>query len=152
MLDVIESRLFVSEAESSDNQFGKVPDDSTLAMTSGHFQVAGEVMATSIVQGGPAPDFLTDWVYQYLSSGINGITFDETKIKNQSVRQLIDKLKSVDTDQAFQDLFMSENVLDELSTIGYRGVPHRESLKNRNTIIRYDFVIDLRFYLPEYYM
>ena len=92
MLDVIGPCPFISEAESPDNQFTKIPDDSTLAMKSGHFQAAGEVMPASIVQGGLAPDFLTDWVYKYLSSGMNGITFDETKIKNQSVRQLSDKV------------------------------------------------------------
>jgi hypothetical protein len=92
MLDVIESRLFVSEAEDYCNLSGKVPDDSTVAMTNGHFKVAGEIMATSIVQGGPAPDFITDWVYKYLSSGIDGITVDESKIQDQSVTQLINKV------------------------------------------------------------
>ena len=48
MLSVIESRLFVSEM-GSPNQSGKVPDDSTLAMTSGRFQIAGEIMAAFIV-------------------------------------------------------------------------------------------------------
>jgi hypothetical protein len=64
----------------------------TLAMTSGHFQIAGELMAASIVQGGPAPDFLAEWVYKYLSSGIEGIMVDESKIEDQSVRQLITRV------------------------------------------------------------
>ena len=94
MLDAIETRLFVGEPETFqiDNQTARVPYDSTLAMTSGHFQIAGELMAASIVQGGPAPDFLAEWVYKYLSSGIEGIMVDESKIEDQSVRQLITRV------------------------------------------------------------
>ncbi|CAB4007083.1 Hypothetical predicted protein [Paramuricea clavata] len=109
MLDAIETRLFVGDPETFqiDNQTARVPYDSTLAMTSGHFQIAGELMAASIVQGGPAPDFLAEW------------------------------LQTVDSDKKFQDLLMQDNVLDQLSKIGYRGVPHRESLKNKPSLIRY---------------
>ena len=94
MLDAIETRLFVGDPETFqiDNQTARVPYDSTLAMTSGHFQIAGELMAASIVQGGPAPDFLAEWVYKYLSSGIEGIMVDESKIEDQSVRQLITRV------------------------------------------------------------
>ena len=94
MLDAIGTRLFVGDPETFqiDNQTARVPYDSTLAMTSGHFQIAGELMAASIVQGGPAPDFLAEWVYKYLSSGIEGIMVDESKIEDQSVRQLITRV------------------------------------------------------------
>ena len=37
---------------------------------------------------------------------------------------------------------MEDDVLDELSKIGYRGVPHRESLKNRPSLIKYVFCIN----------
>ena len=96
MLDAIETRLFVSDQETfqTDNQTARVPYDSTLAMTSGHFRIAGEIMAPSIVQGGPAPDFLAEWVYKYLSSGIEGIMVDESKIEDQSVRQLITRVSN----------------------------------------------------------
>ena len=59
MLDAIETHLFVSDPETfqTDNQTARVSYDSTLAMTSGHFRIAGEIMATSIVQGGPAQIF-----------------------------------------------------------------------------------------------
>jgi hypothetical protein len=87
-------RIFVGDPETFqiDNQTARVPYDSTLAMTSGHFQITGELMAASIVQGGPTPDFLAEWVYKYLSSGIEGIMVDESKIEDQSVRQLITRV------------------------------------------------------------
>ena len=76
----------------NENLVGRVPCDSTLAMTDGQFRIAGEMMATSIVQGGPAPDFLSDWVYNYFSSGIEGVIVDETKIANQRIRNLIERV------------------------------------------------------------
>ena len=75
----------------NENLVGGVPCDSTLAMTDGQFRIAGEMMATSIVQEGPAPDFLSDWVYNYFSSGIEGVIVDETKIGNQRIRNLIER-------------------------------------------------------------
>ena len=63
-------------------------------MTSGYFRIAGEIMAASIVQGGPAPDFLAECMYKYLSSGIKGIMVDESKIEDQSVRQLITRVST----------------------------------------------------------
>ena len=94
ILDAIESRLFVQDTEPTinENLVGRVPCDSTLAMTDGQFRIAGEKMATSIVQGGPAPDFLSDWVYNYFSSGIEGVIVDETKIENQRIRNLIERV------------------------------------------------------------
>ena len=94
ILDAIESRLFVQDTEPTmnENLVGRVPCDSSLAMTDGQFRIAGEMMATSIVQGGPAPDFLSDWVYNYFSSGIEGVIVDETKSENQRIRNLIERV------------------------------------------------------------
>ena len=92
LLDVIESQLFVSETKGCLDQPGRVPDDSTLAMITVNIKIAGEVMATCIVQGGPAPDFLATWVYNYLVSGTDGITVNEEKIANPSVKELINNV------------------------------------------------------------
>ena len=35
------------------------------------FALAGQLFATSICQGGPAPSFLASWVYNYLVHGSN---------------------------------------------------------------------------------
>ena len=93
----------------NDNLLGRVPFDSTLAMTDGQFRIAGEMMATSIVQGGPAPDFLSDWVYNYLSSGIEGVIVDEIKIEDQRIRELIDRVSLVHQILIFVKLEQLEN-------------------------------------------
>ena len=36
-----------------------MPVQSTMLLTDGQFKIAGQLMAMSIVQGGPAPNFLT---------------------------------------------------------------------------------------------
>ena len=93
----------------NDNLLGRVPCDSTLAMTDGQFRIAGEMMATSIVQGGPAPDFLSDWVYNYLSSGIEGVIVDEIKIEDQRIREVIDRVSLVHQILIFVKLEHLEN-------------------------------------------
>ena len=78
-------RLFVGDEE----ECGKAVHENIVAMSKGHFCVAGELMASSIVQGGPAPDFLAPWVYEYISSGIEGVTIDPAKVMHQQSRNLI---------------------------------------------------------------
>lgn len=48
-------------------------------------------MASSIVQGGPAPDFLSV-CYTYLSFGIESITVNEKKVEDQSARHLLNRV------------------------------------------------------------
>lgn len=43
-----------------------MPTASMIATTAGDFRIVGELMAMSIVQGGPAPSFLSPIVYTYL--------------------------------------------------------------------------------------
>ena len=49
-----------------------VPD--MTALRCNKFKVVGELMAGSIVQGGPAPCFLSEVAYLYLSDGVASIT------------------------------------------------------------------------------
>jgi hypothetical protein len=44
-----------------------MPTKSMVALTSRAFKLAGELMVMSILQGGPAPNFLNPVVYSYLS-------------------------------------------------------------------------------------
>lgn len=76
ILEDIELHLFINEPD----ECGKVPCENIMAMSKGHFHVAGELMAASIVQGGPAPDFLASWVYDYTSSGIESVMIDPKKL------------------------------------------------------------------------
>ena len=52
IIEAIKTRLF------TEDDGGYVPVESTMALATGAFKVAGEVFASSIVQGGPAPGFL----------------------------------------------------------------------------------------------
>ena len=40
-----------------------IPVQITMALTEGQFKVAGLLKALSVLQGGPAPNFLASWVY-----------------------------------------------------------------------------------------
>ena len=57
MLEYIESKLF------SDGK----PINSTIALQREDFKLAGEVMVMSIIQGGPAPAFLHQSVFRFIS-------------------------------------------------------------------------------------
>ena len=57
MLEHVERRLFDKPGS---------PVASTVTLLGGDFSMAGELMVMSILQGGPAPNFLDSSVFQYL--------------------------------------------------------------------------------------
>ena len=61
-MDRMRSRLF--ESSTVPNEL--VPAGSTFALQYKEYLYAGELMATSIVQGGPAPSFFAPWVYMLI--------------------------------------------------------------------------------------
>ena len=63
-----------------------VPLESTMALTQSMFKHAGELMAMSILQGGPAPNFLSPVFYDIISSGLA-----ETKVHVDMVKDNIMK-------------------------------------------------------------
>jgi hypothetical protein len=63
-----------------------VPVASTVALTEGLFKAAGLLMACSIVQGGPAPNFLSIWVYDYLALGLHHVPLNLDNIEDASVK------------------------------------------------------------------
>lgn len=78
-MDEIEFCFFINETDGC----GKVPHENIIAVSNGHFRIAGELMSVSIVQGGPAPDFLAPWVYDYISAGMEDVTVDPYKVVSQ---------------------------------------------------------------------
>lgn len=72
IIEAIKTRLF------TEDDGGYVPVESTMALATGAFKVAGEVFASSIAQGGPAPGCLCPWVYHYLCHGMQDLD-----LKNQ---------------------------------------------------------------------
>ena len=81
-------RLFVTEGDA-----GYVPCESTVALTEGSFHRAGELMAMSLAQGGPPPNFLSKWVYDYLSSGIRGVEVDFARLRESSFGHVAEKVR-----------------------------------------------------------
>ncbi|XP_028417782.1 G2/M phase-specific E3 ubiquitin-protein ligase-like [Dendronephthya gigantea] len=73
-----------------------MPSPDMTALGSNKFKLAGELMAGSIVQGGPAPCFLSEEAYAYLVEGISNITTDGwvPQIKD---KKLIDAISQVTT-------------------------------------------------------
>ena len=64
------------------------------ALGSNNFKVAGELMAGFIVEGGPAPNFLSWEAYQYMVEGVAGITIDKwvPKMKDKNLKEAINKV------------------------------------------------------------
>ena len=58
MLEHIERRLSLDG----------IPIDSTVSLSNGDFALAGEIIAMSILQGGPAPSFFDPNVFDYISN------------------------------------------------------------------------------------
>ncbi|XP_041854033.1 G2/M phase-specific E3 ubiquitin-protein ligase-like [Melanotaenia boesemani] len=64
MVRAIESQFFEGNGET-----GKNPKYSMLDYQDCNFKTCGELLATSLAQGGPAPNFLTRWCYHFLCHG-----------------------------------------------------------------------------------
>ena len=61
--------LFVLES------FGSfVLNPSAMLVSQGLFTLVGQLMATSICQGGPAPSFFSSWVYNHIIHGGDAIS------------------------------------------------------------------------------
>ncbi|XP_049916271.1 uncharacterized protein LOC126399950 [Epinephelus moara] len=65
MLAEIENRLFVGGPDKK----GKNPVYCLNSLDSNYFRSAGEVMAASLAQGRPCPNFTREWCFKYLCSG-----------------------------------------------------------------------------------
>ena len=69
-----------------------VPVASTMSLTEGLFKAAGLLMASSIVQGGPAPNFMTPWVYDYLAYGLHRVPLNVEDVEDIFVRNVAEKV------------------------------------------------------------
>ena len=49
------------------------PRKSLYAVADGSMKSVGHLLAASICQNGPPPNFLAKWVYGYISSGVDGV-------------------------------------------------------------------------------
>ena len=79
IIEAIKTCLF------TEDDGGYVPVESTMALATGAFKVAGEVFASNIVQGGPAPGFLCPWFYHYLYHGMQDLDLKNQVIKDPKI-------------------------------------------------------------------
>ena len=78
MLTYVERRLFPN---------GK-PIDSTMALTSRDYKLAGQIMAMSVIQGGQAPHLMSAQIFEYLCGmlSVNNMSSIHHKDLCQKVR------------------------------------------------------------------
>ena len=84
MIDNISSRLLID---------GK-PVSSTVALMDGEFQLAGEIIAMSLLQGGPAPCLFSEEVVQYLTK--QPLSYDKSSDACRSICQKVCSLKVIE--------------------------------------------------------
>ncbi|KAJ4945073.1 hypothetical protein JOQ06_013611 [Pogonophryne albipinna] len=84
-------------------------------MMAEHFKTAGEIMAVSIVQGGPPPNFFRDWCYGYVSTGeMDRDSISKEDVTDPELSQLMEELEIAEP-EAMYDL------LDRITACGYSG-------------------------------
>ena len=74
-----------------------MPVNSMAALANNEFTVAGEVMAASVVQGGPAPCFLSKEAFGYVVDGIDSVSIDDwiPKVRNEKYKGAIEEVRTI---------------------------------------------------------
>ena len=73
----VQSRLFTPAG---------VPMASTTALAENEFAFAGNLMAASILQGGPPPQMLAEWVFDYMAYGFHenlSLSCDDLSVRSK---------------------------------------------------------------------
>lgn len=67
------------------------------ALANNEFTVAGELMAASVVQGGPAPCFLSKEAFGYVVDGIDSVSIDDwiPKVRNEKYKGAIEEVRTI---------------------------------------------------------
>lgn len=67
------------------------------ALANNEFTVAGELMAASVVQGGPAPCFLSKEAFGYVVDGIGSVSIDDwiPKACNEKYKGAIEEVRTI---------------------------------------------------------
>uniref|UniRef100_A0A3B1JVC3 Uncharacterized LOC111188455 n=1 Tax=Astyanax mexicanus TaxID=7994 RepID=A0A3B1JVC3_ASTMX len=109
MMAGIETNLF--EGSSA----GKTPKYSIMDYQNDNFKIAGEVIAVSIAQDGPPPNFFHEWSYTFISMG----EFDKDQLSETDVTdpELLDLISKVET----SDKAALIDLLERILACGYMG-------------------------------
>jgi hypothetical protein len=71
-----------------------MPVESTVALTEETFKLGAELMVMSILQGGPAPNFMSPVVYDIISRGLKGQTcLSLDMIENANLKTVAHKVQ-----------------------------------------------------------
>ncbi|XP_048866556.1 uncharacterized protein LOC125739985 isoform X2 [Brienomyrus brachyistius] len=121
MMAGINQRFF----EGGDN--GKNPKYSMTDLDKHNFKTVGEIFAVSIAQGGPPPNFLMQWCYNYISTG----EMDQEAISERDVTdpELIELIKEI---EAADNTTLTE-FTDRTLSCGYTGAV---STQRKEDIVR----------------
>ncbi|XP_075888901.1 uncharacterized protein LOC142892574 [Nelusetta ayraudi] len=123
MLAEIENRPFVGGPDKK----GKNPLYCLNSLDSRFFRSAGEVMAASLAQGGPCPNFMREWCFRYLCSGdADSILVSASDVTDLELSLLVERINSATNDNI-------SDLVDDIVTCGYTGFV---STEKRDSMIR----------------
>ena len=74
-----------------------IPVNSMTAWANNEFTVAGELLAAYVVQGGPAPYFLSKEAFGYVVDGIDSVSTDDwiPKVHNEKYKGAIEEVRTI---------------------------------------------------------
>ncbi|XP_041857187.1 uncharacterized protein LOC121650021 [Melanotaenia boesemani] len=119
MIRGIEMSLF-----DGDGERGKTPKYSLCDYQENHFKTCGEIFAASIVQGGPAPNFISRWCYQYLCHGEFNKDAIPDEVTDSDLKNLIGEVERAEEEELFA-------LSDQVMACGYTGpitVDHKHTI------------------------
>lgn len=86
-----------------------VPIESTVALTAGRFKYAGELMAMSIAQGGPSPNFLSPIIYDVIPKGLSQTSLSVDMIQNTQLKGIATQVCTCNCIQAFSQTVIQQS-------------------------------------------
>lgn len=114
---------------------GLSPAPHVEAVENGSFKNVGQVVVMSILQEGPPPAFLANWVYHYLCTpDVTAISLIDDDIVNPDIRTLVKRVKEVNSKEELQAIFQEDTNMDVLMNTGFTSTI---SLEKKDTIVRY---------------
>lgn len=127
-----------------------MPVNSMAAVANNEFTVAGELMAASVVQGGPAPCFLSKEAFGYVVDGIDSVSIDDwiPKVRNEKYKGAIGEVRSCSTNEEPRQVLMKDDILDILSFVGYRGGSSKETMSSKESISRPIVMTEFQTIIP----
>ena len=110
MIIFLEILQQLSEKIFTDDQDGKKPSSSVMALSRKEYLYAGEVMAMAIVLGGPAPNFLSPLVYAMIS-GNSSLRSADYFPEDHRWKQIVTKVRTCSFYLSYGDNVMMDRLV-----------------------------------------